>query len=74
MVALYSRPSRCKTAAKGLVEGEPPKASQAAFFEGESEFSRTFAHISQSYLKSRFVKRPNYIDVTRYSCSFTASW
>src|SRR6516225_7081806 len=62
-----------QTPAKRMKEAEASKASQAAFFEGESEFSGTFGHTSQPYLKGSFVKRPNYTQETRYSYASTAT-
>ena len=64
--------ANCKCATEGVKQAEAAKAGQAAFFEGENEFSRTFGHTSQSYLKSRFVRSPNYIDETCYSYASTA--
>jgi hypothetical protein len=56
-----------QTPAKALEQTEAPKASKTAFFEGENEFPGTSGHTSQTYLKSRFVKSPIYIDQKRYS-------
>ena len=50
-----------------------PKATSGAIFKGEIEFPGTFGHIAQTYLRSSFVQRPNYIDVTGYSYASTAT-
>jgi hypothetical protein len=50
-----------------------PNARATPSFEAEVEFPGTLARTSQTYLKSRFVKRPNYLDVTRYSYVPTAT-
>ena len=62
-----------QTPAEYLKEAEPSQASKAAFFEGETEFSESFGHTSQTYLKGRFVKSPIYIDKTHYPCASTAA-
>ena len=66
-------PTNLQTPAKRLKQTEPPKASKTTLFEGESEFPWAFGHTSQPYLKGRFVKRPIYIDETRYSYASTAT-
>jgi hypothetical protein len=65
--------TNCKCATEGLKQTEASKAGEAAFFEGEIELSRAFGHASQTYLKSRFVRSPIYIDATRYSYASTAT-
>jgi hypothetical protein len=49
-----------------------PKPTSGAFLQGEIEFARAFGHTSQSYLKGRFVRNPNYIGETGYSYASTA--
>jgi hypothetical protein len=62
-----------QTPAERLEETETSKASKAASFEGEIEFPGAFGHTSQTYLKSRFVKSPTYIDQMHYSYASTAT-
>jgi hypothetical protein len=65
--------ANCKTPAKRVKQAQSAKARKPTLFEDEIEFSGTFAHVAQCYLKGRFVQRPDYNVATCYSCTFTAT-
>jgi hypothetical protein len=54
--------SDLQTPAKTPNQAEAPKASEAASFEGEIEFSRSLEHTSQTHLKGTSVKSAKSID------------
>jgi len=62
-----------QTPAERLKKTEPSKASEAASFEGEIEFSEAFGHTSQTYLRGTFVESSICIDQTRYPYAPTAT-
>ena len=60
--------ANCKSPTKGLKEAQPPKAGEAAFFQGGIESPGTFAYTSQMYPMGSFVRSPYCLGETR--CSF----